>query len=92
MISISGGQIPSFEIFQSCFEKELKDKKFNICLGDGDIKRLGSDISGNYDPDELYQLVRELVEVWDGSFESEKSESAYSLASCILSCIDIEWI
>ena len=77
MIKYTYGTIPSFQVFDSAFEKEVGWKAY-------EIRNCRFDVDGDYSSKELYSLVEKL--------SSSDKEEDLDLASCILQTLGIEWI
>lgn len=87
-VSMNYGDMPTKKQFDKAFEREAGDS-YNIKLGSSDSRAADGTIigDGDYDSDELYKGVKQLVKKWE-----KGSEPAGNVASSILYTLGFEWI
>lgn len=74
--SMTFGVMPTFATFQKAFNREVAGSYYTI--------RNDRNLSGDYTARELYNLVKEIKEDWDGP--------GADTASAIMSTLGFEWV
>ena len=89
MKSMTYGTVPEFPDFAEAFDREVRHA-YRIDLGGSDSKAADNariTIGGDYDCDELYDLVNILARRWESG-----SDWAGDFASSILTTLGFEWV